>query len=236
MSKTLIVSGKSSEIKVKYFPPIELNGDASDWEIGMLNFETYHAISNVSENEPVVKIISKDDPREGKVKDIFISSGFYEIHELEKIINEKITPEKIELTIDTPSLKCRVKTSCNLILSSQVKKILGFSEDLFILQKNQTYLSDISINISSINIINLDCSIASGSYVNDLKSHIIHSFFPSVPHGYKIIEVPTNVIYFPLTSSLIDTLVIRVEDQEGNLIDFGNETITVRLHLRKLSP
>lgn len=87
MSKTFIVTGKSSEIKVDFFPPIEL--EEGSWEIGLLNFETYHAIKNIEGEFPVVEIFGKSD-----FKKISITSGNYEIDELVEVINEKIKPEK----------------------------------------------------------------------------------------------------------------------------------------------
>lgn len=230
MSKTLILTGKSSEIVVDYFPPIELAEDGI-WEIGMLNFETYHSLSNISGDEPIVDIYEESVPVGLSNTEIKIPSGFFEIEELQKAINEKIHPEKIEITVDESSLRCRLKSSVHMHLRKQMKKILGF--EISRIEKDIVYVSENSVDINSINVININCSIATGSYVNENKSHIIHSFFPSVPHGYKIIEVPSNVIYHQLTSNVINSLVVRIEDQEGNLINFGKETITVRLHLRK---
>ena len=84
------------------------------------------------------------------------------------------------------------------------------------------------------NSINIDCSIAEGSYLNGNPVHIIHQFFPSVAPGFKIIESPQNVIYFRVAPKVIDKIFIKMLDQEGELVNFREETITIRLHLKKL--
>lgn len=233
MSKTLIVSKNSSDMKVDYFPAIEL--DEGLWEIGLLNFETYHSLSNIDGNTPILQIYDetrKDVPVKSTMRPISIPTGFYEISDLQTIINEKISPDHINILVNETSLKCKLESNVSLQMCEQLKKILGFT-NLDRIEKNKTYKSNTPVNVNSINIININCSIASGSYVNQNKSHIIHSFFPSVPHGYKIIEVPSNVIYHKLTTNLIESLIVRVEDQDGKLINFGEEIITIRLHLRK---
>ena len=80
----------------------------------------------------------------------------------------------------------------------------------------------------------IDCSIIDGSYVNGQKVYAIHEFFPAVAPGYKIIEIPKEIIYLPIRSNVIDNIQIRIVDQDGDLVDFRGETITVRLHLKSL--
>lgn len=64
--------------------------------------------------------------------------------------------------------------------------------------------------------------------------HILHMFYPTVPPGYKIIEVPSNVIYLPTNIKYIDEIILKIIDQDGNLINFKKEFVTVRLHLKTL--
>ena len=76
----------------------------------------------------------------------------------------------------------------------------------------------------------MECDITTGAYVNDKKVRTIHEFFPAVPPGYKIIEIPSKVIYQPVSVSSIHHIQLRIVDENENLIDFQGETITVRLH------
>ena len=56
-------------------------------------------------------------------------------------------------------------------------------------------------------------------------------FFPAVSPGFKIIEIPTQVIYLPLTTKTINNIQIRIVDQDGTLVNFRGEVINMRLHI-----
>lgn len=81
--------------------------------------------------------------------------------------------------------------------------------------------------------VRIVCNITSGSFTNGYEDHIIHEFYPTVPPGYKIVEIPANVIYLPVNTTRIHNITVRLEDQTGHLINFRDETITLRLHLKK---
>lgn len=83
------------------------------------------------------------------------------------------------------------------------------------------------------NAIRVECNLTSGAYINNRLIHTIHEFFPTVSPGYKIVEVPKNVIYLPVTVEEIHMLNIRIVDQDGHLVNFRGETITIRIHIKK---
>jgi hypothetical protein len=109
---------------------------------------------------------------------------------------------------------------------------LGFKKR--IIKANTLNESDFPVQIIKVNAICIDCNIAAGSYFNEKPVHIIHQFFPTVGPGYKIVESPLNILYFPVTVKTINNLTVKILDQDGNLINFREETISVRLNLRKL--
>ena len=61
---------------------------------------------------------------------------------------------------------------------------------------------------------------------------MIHEFFPAVPLGYKFIKVPSQVIYLPVTVKSIDKLQSRIVDQDGDLVNFRGEFVTIRLRIK----
>ena len=73
-----------------------------------------------------------------------------------------------------------------------------------------------------------------GAYINERRVHTRHEFFPAVPPGYKIIEVPSQVIYLPITVKTIDHLQVPIVDQDGNLVNFRGEIVTIRPHQASL--
>ena len=64
--------------------------------------------------------------------------------------------------------------------------------------------------------------------------HVIHKFFLVVPPGYSIVEKPSEVIYLPINTKEINEIILKITDQNGNLVNFRGEVITIRLHLQKL--
>jgi hypothetical protein len=88
------------------------------------------------------------------------------------------------------------------------------------------------VDINQINIIRVECNIIDRTYINGEHAHILHEFSIDVSPGYKLIQVPQNVIYLPINVKRISLLSIRLLDQNSNLINFRGETVTVRLHLK----
>lgn len=80
----------------------------------------------------------------------------------------------------------------------------------------------------------IQCNLIQNSFNNSNAVHIIHMFYPNVPPGYKIVENPTNVIYLPINTKFISEIVLKITDQDENLVNFKGELITIRLHLKKL--
>jgi hypothetical protein len=90
------------------------------------------------------------------------------------------------------------------------------------------------VNILSINSIQVNSDIITGSYVNGSSKPIIYSFFPNVSPGYKIIENPKNLVYLPLTLATINRLETLLTDQDGNQLNLRGEQLNVRFHIREI--
>ncbi|CAB0006610.1 unnamed protein product [Nesidiocoris tenuis] len=114
-----------------------------------------------------------------------------------------------------------------------IGRLLGFSPTL--LKPNVDNYSDVPVNINKVDIIRIYCNIARGAFYNGVEDHIIHEFYPAVMPGFKIIEIPKNVIYLPINTRTIHNITVSLRDQDGRLINFRGESINVRLHLRNAS-
>lgn len=160
---------------------------------------------------------------------ITIPVGSYEFEDLAKILKLN----EIEILADRNTGKCSLKSvhTIDMEPENSIGSLLGFKPR--ILEKNIDHVSEALVNIFKVNAIFVECSIVTGTYINGRDSHILHQFFPTVAPGYKIVEVPTNIVYLNLLTDTLNSVSLKITDQEGRPVNFRGETITVRLHLKR---
>lgn len=168
---------------------------------------------------------------------IEIPTGSYELENLAEYLQKRLKQKgaKLVLQANKNTLQCELFCSQPIDFSrpNTVAPLLGFRSDK-VLDAYERHESQLPANILKVNVIRVQCNIITGSYFNNQASHTIHEFSPKVPPGYKIIEVPQNVIYFPITVKSIQRIDLTLVDQHSQLINFRGETITIRLHIKKL--
>lgn len=152
---------------------------------------------------------------------------------IKKLLAANGTTFNYFLNINT--LKTTIKCSDYIVSEGSTVsplELLGFKSGFRIPAGLETE-SDGVIQISRVNVIRIECDLATGAYVDGKLSHTIYEF-PShkVGDGYKIIEQPQNLIYLPVVPRRISNIQISVVDQSGNLIDFRGETISCRIHIK----
>lgn len=91
----------------------------------------------------------------------------------------------------------------------------------------------IPITNRGLSVIRIECDLVHGSYCNGLPTHFIHEFVSDTTPGHQCIEIPQNVIYFPVNKNIISSVSVKIVDQFGRCINFGEEQVQLRLHLRK---
>lgn len=228
MSFTITLTGRESILSANHFPPLHLD---DEWEMALLSFETFHSIPNVDEYNNTLQYI-RDDVHK---KSIIIPTGTYELSDINDYVKSNL-PEDVmfELTANKNTLKSELISSeiISFNCNNSIGPLLGFGRDT-LENKNQKYISSEIVDIFSVNAILVDCNIVTGAYTNGKLVHTLHEFFPQVAPGYKIVEVPNNLIYMPVTTKTVDNITLQVTDQNGRLINFRKEEITVRLHLKK---
>lgn len=225
MSLTFSLSGNSSTLTADFNPPIYLN-DNEEYEIGLINFESFNVIPNIDETNNQFIFHNSS---------LTIPTGAYEIKDLVTYIKKNV-PSSVRISIEPNRNNSTVSILSNVKIDftpkNSIGSILGFKRR--ILNPDQLEKSDFPVQIIKINALCIDCNIANGSFSNGKPSHIIHEFFPTVPPGYKIVETPQNVLYFPVNVKTINSISVKVVDQNGEIVNFREETISLRLHLRRV--
>lgn len=227
-SQTLSLSGNSSELECYFFPPIEV-GEKS--EIGLLSLQTYNCMPNVEEGRNTLGVV-KDS---GETMLIVIPTGCYEIITLETKIRELLGSNVrfFNLIADNSTLKCVLNCSndVKLDVENSIASLLGF-KNRRTLEAELNHESDNVLKIMEVNCIKVECNLVSGSFDNGEQSHSIHEFYPAVPPGFKIVEIPKYCILYKLKTNTIDYVRISLKDQNDKLINFREETVNVRLLIK----
>ena len=234
----IIVSDSKSRFKTRFNPTLRLDRD-KEYEIALVNPETYYSFPNIDETNNV--FVYSPDNGNSWVK-IKIPKGSYEIddinntiqHEMEKRGHHDPINEDYYINISTKS-----KTLQSVLIleedyqvdfnhQNSLAKVLGFTGAKY---TKGFYESENVVNTLSINSILVNIDIISGSYVNGTTKNTIYSFFPKVSPGYKIIESPVNLVYLPITLDTIDSLAVSITDQDDHLLNLRNE---IRFHIREV--
>ncbi|XP_072152851.1 uncharacterized protein [Bemisia tabaci] len=224
MSSTFTLTGKKSILSCNFFPPIELN-PTLDYSIGLISLDTYNSIPNIE--------AKKNNQLKCNGKLISLPTGAYEISTLESELQNLFGGvDKITLKANHSTLKCELKSVYGLDFNvpHSLGSVLGFSKKE--LPPNTLHISDLPINITTVTTILVECNLVTGAYLNGKEFHTLHTFAIRQPAGFRITQVPSTIIYLPVQSRLIDTLSVKLLDQNGNLLNFRGETITVHLHLK----
>jgi len=227
----ICLTGNRSEFKCTLFPPLDLSS-SREWEMGLLDLMTYNSIPNIEEGV-------NSDIHFGDTIKITVPTGAYEIDDLARFIEKELKTKKssssFQLIANNNTLKSEIKCSeeIDFTKKNSIAGVLGFT-DAHKLPPNIWHISPNQVAINKVDIIRVTCNIVRGSYRDGVEGHVLHEFYPAVGPGYKIVEKPNTVNYLPITKqSFLDEFYIRLEDQNGDLVNFRNESINIRVDIRE---
>ncbi|KAL4127489.1 hypothetical protein QTP88_011656 [Uroleucon formosanum] len=218
----------NSELTCDIFPPLEVENTA---QICLLSLQTNNSIPNI---EPGCNTIGfRNIINDSEY--VIIPTGTYELDQLESII-QMMMPNYVsffELKANSRTLKCCISCSHDVDLSvgNSIAKLLGFKNDVY--TSGATYESENIVSIMKINCIKVECNLITGSFCDGAPSQTIHELYPTVPAGYKIVELPRHPVFYALNTRSISRVVILLKDQDDCLINLRGEPITVRLQITR---
>lgn len=254
MDRLFTLTSYKSELSQEYFPPIELDKDGV-YALGLYSLNTYNSIPNIVKykNDLFYYSIVIGSSEEGKKyirRIVRIPEGIYEIEEFEKVILDTVILDhqtylpgghfsrenlklSIKANINTQKVEILASFPIQFETSDSIGSVLGFQD--IIIPEDQLAASNSLVKITTVDIINVECNIVNGSYLNGQPSHTLFSFCPNdVPPGYKISLQPTNMLFLPVNTKQISNITLRLVDQGGKLVNFRGEQIVIQLNLRKL--
>ena len=163
--------------------------------------ETYYSFPNIYRSNNCFTYSSNLDPL---WFDIIIPEGSYHVEDINEFIQREMRKnfhydkandkDNIEISGNTNTLKSEMFLKSNYEFDfrkdKSINSLLGFDSNLY---TSGFHESENMVNIPTINSIQVNIDIISGSYVNGFTQPTIYSFFPDVSPRYKIIE---NFIIF----------------------------------------
>ena len=193
----IVVSDNKTRFKKWFKPPIKLD-KKKDYEIALINLETYYSFPNIDRSN---NCFSYSSGANAPWFDIIIPEGNYVIIMLKILMNSFIykwerdghydkanDQHSIEISANINTLKSEmiINHTCEVDFRryNSTNSLLGFDSKLYTSGFNE---SETMVNILAINSILVNIDIISGSYVNGFTQPTIYSFFPDVSPGYKII-------------------------------------------------
>lgn len=233
MSKLIVLSSNNNKFLKTLENPIHCE---DEYEIALTSLDLYYCFPNITKQNNIFRFSYDSGKSWNKIT---IPIGCYT---LDSLFNE-ITKNMKELNYTTP-----FKISSN---PSRVRTVIEFSSDDFwidfkygksfgnllgfdsIIDSN-TLESKNPINILQINSIFIKTNLTETSIYNEKSFPFIYSFFPNALPGDKIIETPNVLIYHRLINKSLHNFEISLVDENDKLIDFNGETVTIRLHIRKV--
>lgn len=235
-SYTVCVNSTSSILRSSLFPALNLDV-SKEWEVALLDFTTYNSIPNVTDGENNKFHYYVEKTKDGELKSLMtatLETGVYEIEDINQELQKQLGKNNIEIKANNNLLRSELKSKFYIDFTQEnsLGSLLGFPKTMGVLKPNQLYLGKETVNIIKVNTINISCNIVHGSYNDGVNEHILHTFCPTVAPGFKIIEKPHNLVYLPVNTRYISDIELNVLDQDGNLVDFRGETVSVRIHVK----
>jgi hypothetical protein len=235
-SMQIILTDNKTEFLKTFNPPLQLKNE-KEYEVALIDLETYYSFPNIDVHNNKLYYYDLRKTGYNQVKTITIPIGAHELESANQEIQNTLFTNGDEKAINFTFNKNTMLTT--MTIKQGYKVAFDYDDSIGVLfgflkkeYKEGNYTSENIINILSVNAILVHLNIIAGSYVNGQREPVIYSFFPKVSPGYKIVETPNFPIYLPVSMKTIKDLKITITDQNGQILNLRDETITIKLHIR----
>lgn len=253
--KIFKLTGKESVMTLNLEHPINLEGE---YKLALTGFYSDNNIANLKRESKIYFHYPLVN-RQMKIFTLTLKTAFWTLEELQSKCRNYLQ-ELLDLKditgIDPNSFKL-TKSGDNVVISSPVAfildaavcELLGFPLNTKSISEGSEF-QDASVNhvgttipkLRAVDVIEIHCNLVEHSFVNhDTHWHkhdeteILYHFFPNVPHGYKISEMPNEFHYIPLRNiTAIREIKITIKDQDNQLLVNNDVNNIMYLNLVKV--
>ena len=231
----LTLSGKGSKIEKTFEPEISISAGCH-YEIAFTSLESYYSIPNINTTNNTFQISKAGQDW----ITITLPTGCYGLIDLNTEIKKQLKDIKMTKAVE---FKANYNTfKCVMIIqggygvhfaTKSLRTVLGFEVKTYKAKGIvKRFIPEHKVQIMTVNSILVHCDLVAGSYLNGRRAPIVHSFFPLANPGDKMVEKPVEYIYLPIPSDVIRHMSVWLTDQEQNILNLEEETVTIKFHLR----
>ena len=235
----VVLTTKQTSKICSFSPPIifrqRSNGEAK-YEMALVGLNTFYTFPNVDQTNNKIKL-----GRIGKPQVVELSTGSYEVNQIQKEIHRKCGWKKdapITFKANNSTLTCimtikdgyEVNFSQEACSGASLGPVLGFDAKRY--YKPARYESQSTVDILRVNSVLVYCDIITGSRVDGVEAPLIYHFSPNVAPGIKIVKEPQQPVYLPITVDVMSQMTVWLRDQDQRPIDLRGEKIVFNFHIR----
>jgi hypothetical protein len=228
---------------------IELDENLN-YKAGLTYFSGWNNIPNITEANNVFRYSSDNG---ATWKEIKLITGAYEIADIAKelmrhqnINGDYISGKSIDypLEFDVFKMGSRVVLKINaanyvvdfLTIENSLRDLLGFNKTMY--QKGY-HIAENICNISHIQTIHIDCNIIKSNHIVNGSKKILRPViysFPAyaIPTAARIVEKPSSPKMYNVITKTIDSICIRIYDDDGKDINFNGEPFSLEIIIEEV--
>ena len=231
----LKLRGKNSKLILHLEQPIHLEENVKH-RIALVAFFSDNNIYNVRDD---VNISFWDRYVLQVPTPLTFTKGYWTIESIEAKTKQFIT--SLQINIDASKFKLSksgnylsIFSPLKFYLDSNACALFGFeipTTDNYVVgsyyKENQIVTGTRPPKLRTVDAIEVHCNVVQHSLVNHdthyhkhAETELLYTFFPEVPHGYKISEQPKERLYVDVKPGLhtIHNIIIKIQDQDNNLV------------------
>jgi hypothetical protein len=240
----------ASDFLVSFFPPIELGSLA--WQVALLQFDGWFTTFNITSGNAVL-VWSLDN----NVTPISIPvpDGNYAVQDLNDLLAQSMrnnggtgtdpitgrvtygvtilpnfNTNRVVIVIDN-TVGVGNTFTFDLSVVGNLSTLLGFNPSVITTTTNGPFEPRFNAGVDQWQV---RCDLIRNSYSNGIEADILFNFVPQVPPSAHVTIQPLHLSYLQVNKSQINSVRIRLTDQNGNLLNFNGQNVVVTLKLKAI--